>query len=140
MMKVGLLWYDADPKRACQMKIDDAAERYLEKFGVPPNACHVNPRDKVSHPWLAVVANKAIRPNHFWLGIDEELEPVPVGEAIAKLGNRAKPSENPPARSRPGAHELERSESQKRQARGMLQAKSGVKAAATGPARRRVHA
>ena len=74
MLKIGLLWYDADRKRGLQVKMDEAAERYLQKFGVKPNTCHVNPADKTNHPWLHVVENKAIRHNHFWLGVDEELE------------------------------------------------------------------
>ena len=42
-MKSGLLWYDADPKKPIWDKIEEAAQRYYEKFGVRPDTCFVNP-------------------------------------------------------------------------------------------------
>ena len=41
-MQIGLLWFDNDPRRGLTAKIEDAARRYREKFGAPPNACYVN--------------------------------------------------------------------------------------------------
>jgi hypothetical protein len=73
-LNVGLLWYDADPRRKAEAKIGDAVERYEEKFGGLPNVCHVSPEtcqalgDEVDG--IGVVANRWIRPNHFWLGVD----------------------------------------------------------------------
>jgi hypothetical protein len=79
MMYSGLMWYDPDPKRAASAKIEQAAERYLEKFGTAPNACHVSPGEPVTHDRLRVVPNRWIRPGYFWLGYDEELPPAPHG-------------------------------------------------------------
>jgi hypothetical protein len=76
MMKSGLLWYDPDAKKAGQAKIAEAAQRYVEKFGVEPNACHVSPGSEAGHDSIAVVPDRWIRPGYFWLGVDEEL-PTP---------------------------------------------------------------
>jgi hypothetical protein len=73
VMKSGLLWYDADPKKATREKIDEAAARYAEKFGVEPNACHVAPGVEAPHDAIEVVPDRWIRPGYFWLGVDEEL-------------------------------------------------------------------
>ncbi len=71
-MRTGLLWYDPDPKKPAQTKIDEAAARYHERFGIAPNACHVNPEQPAVHPRLHVVANRWVRPFTFWVGVDEE--------------------------------------------------------------------
>ena len=97
-MKSGLLWYDADPKKPIWTKIEEAAQRYYEKFGVQPNTCFVNPSalppknetDSLAtgvvedvphsrkahapprHPArLNVSAKTTILPNHIWLGVSE---------------------------------------------------------------------
>lgn len=74
-MNVGLLWYDDDPKRPFAEKIEAAARRYREKFGVRPNTCYVNPAslpDGNGHlRQIKVVATPIILPNHFWLGVAE---------------------------------------------------------------------
>jgi hypothetical protein len=73
MMKSGLLWYDSDARKSALDKIDEAVERYVEKFGVQPNACHVTPGVETAHDSVAVVPNRWLRPGYFWLGVDEEL-------------------------------------------------------------------
>ena len=93
-MKSGLLWYDADPKKPIWAKIDEAAQRYYEKFGVRPNTCFVNPSALAEKPALhgpgeepkvkpkektplketsklRVSAKPTILPNHIWLGISD---------------------------------------------------------------------
>jgi len=42
-MKVGLLWFDDDPKHTLTEKITRAAKRHREKYGAPPNLCYVHP-------------------------------------------------------------------------------------------------
>ncbi len=92
-MKSGLLWYDADPKKPIWDKIQEAAQRYYEKFGVRPNTCFVNPsalpqeggaaekldgkkpghgRPAVAPEALHVAAKATILPNHIWLGISDK--------------------------------------------------------------------
>jgi hypothetical protein len=75
-MDIGLLWYDGNPKKSVQAKIEEGAECYRDKFGARPNACHVNPLDITEHDGLLVVGNNLIRPNHFWLGFEAEEETV----------------------------------------------------------------
>lgn len=94
MMKSGLLWYDSDARKSTQTKIDEAVERYVEKFGAQPNACHVAPGGEAPHDSVAVVPDRWVRPGYFWLGVDDEL-PVPGprrsrrdSEAIAVAAER----------------------------------------------------
>ncbi len=83
-MKSGLLCYDADPRKPLRDKIEEAAQRYYEKFGVRPNTCFVNPSALPSVqpaassseaqpispvPTLQVSARSTILPNHIWLGV-----------------------------------------------------------------------
>ena len=42
-MQIGLMWYDDDPRKTIEMKIEQAATRYREKYGHAPNACYVHP-------------------------------------------------------------------------------------------------
>ncbi len=93
-MKSGLLWYDADPKKPIWDKIEEAAQRYYEKFGVRPNTCFVNPaalpqEGAAAEPALAgkknghagsierlnalhVSTKPTILPNHIWLGLNDK--------------------------------------------------------------------
>lgn len=88
MMKIGMLWFDDDPKRPLEEKIERAAQRYKEKYGVTPNLCYANPRtvgDEQPTMTVKVASNKvgktaaqvtlkqarSILPNHFWLGVAE---------------------------------------------------------------------
>ncbi len=97
-MNVGLLWFDDDAKKPRERKITEAAERYWQRFAVVPTACHVcRPPDDPVTPGreaqaiqqrldlsmssvngeaprqfsLAVVPSRAIRPNYFWVGVDD---------------------------------------------------------------------
>ncbi len=88
-MKIGMLWFDDDPKRSLEEKIERAARRYQEKYGVTPNLCYANPRtvgDGNQHLLVRIQARQAgqsahgvtlkqarsILPNHFWLGVAEK--------------------------------------------------------------------
>ena len=75
-LKIGLLWFDDDPKRSLEVKISDGARRYREKFGKAPNACYVNPlaleKGKAQIGELQVVAARHILPHHFLLGIMDQ--------------------------------------------------------------------
>lgn len=80
-MQAGLLWFDNDPNRALAAKIADAARRYREKFGVPPDTCYVNQAalnggasGPVSQPGdipLRIIPAANILPHHFWVGVEE---------------------------------------------------------------------
>lgn len=43
-MHSGLLWFDGS-KKPIEQKIEDAARRYREKFGQPPNTAFIHPSD-----------------------------------------------------------------------------------------------
>lgn len=72
-MKVGLLWFDDDPRRPFEVKVEEAVERYAEKFGERPNACFVNPRTLPegvrSLAGVTIRASATVLPNHFWVGV-----------------------------------------------------------------------
>lgn len=82
-MKTGLLWYDGDPKRSLEDKIERAAGRYHEKYGRWPNTCYVNPqavdgkngedpatvcRLEDCRSAIRVLSAPNILLHHFWLG------------------------------------------------------------------------
>lgn len=77
-MQTGLLWFDDDPRRPLSAKIQDAALRYQEKFGTPPDTCFVNRAEvggaEVVVPAgglsLRVVPSVRILAHHFWVGVD----------------------------------------------------------------------
>lgn len=75
-MREGLLWFDDDPRRPFEQKVEEAVERYVEKFGETPNACFVNPRslpeDVHSHAGVIIRALPTVLPNHFLVGISRE--------------------------------------------------------------------
>lgn len=77
-MQTGLMWYDDDPRKTLDAKIEQAAARYREKYGRAPNACFVNPAQTGStggSEALRVVARPTIRLNYLWIGVDDSVEP-----------------------------------------------------------------
>ena len=84
-MQTGLLWFDSDPSRELAAKVEDAARRYREKFGVMPDTCYVNNAALVGgeRPMrlnalggsvLRVVPAGNILQHHFWVGVEDRLE------------------------------------------------------------------
>ncbi len=78
-MRVGLLWFDDDPKKEVSLKVKEAAERYLEKFGRRPNLCYVNPatpplprdpakKEGVHLDGLRLLSSPLVLPDHFLVG------------------------------------------------------------------------
>ncbi len=80
-MQTGLLWYDGDPHRGLAAKVEEAAQRYQEKFGSAPNTCYVNQAELNDqnlaialsgvHDALRVLPAHNILPHHFWVGVEE---------------------------------------------------------------------
>jgi len=74
-MKVGWMWFDNDPGRSVEEKIQQAAQHYRAKFGRFPNTCYVNQRsingDGFHCGKVKVVAAPNILPHHFWLGVSD---------------------------------------------------------------------
>ena len=83
-MNEGLLWYDADPKRALNEKIAQAADRYRHKFGRKPNLCYINPlmlpgSEPSEYDGVRLVPSRAVLKHHFWIGVEESAEPSTAG-------------------------------------------------------------
>jgi hypothetical protein len=75
-MQIGLMWFDDDPKKTLDAKIEQAAARYREKYGRAPNACYVNPSlagVEGKRNGVRVASARGIRPNYLWIGVDESL-------------------------------------------------------------------
>jgi len=69
-------WYD-DTKKQTITKIDEAIERYEFKYGVSPNVCLVSEKELVEHPRVQVRPVRHLRPNYYYVGI-EEADPAPA--------------------------------------------------------------
>ena len=75
-MKIGLLWYD-DSQVDLATKVREAAQRYEEKYGKPPNRCYVNPASlpegekAFSLNGIKIVTCPSVLPNHLWVGVQE---------------------------------------------------------------------
>ncbi len=71
-MRLGLLWFDDDPKKEVSLKVKEAAERYFEKFGRRPNLCYVSPAtlplQGIHLDGLRVLSSPLVLPDHFWVG------------------------------------------------------------------------
>jgi hypothetical protein len=75
-MHEGLLWFDADPKRALNEKVARAAGRYRHKFGRKPNLCYINPMmlpgsEPAECNAVRLVPSRAVLKHHFWIGVEE---------------------------------------------------------------------
>ncbi|MEW6717581.1 MAG: hypothetical protein AB1345_08765 [Chloroflexota bacterium] len=78
-MEVGMLWFDNNPKVDLEEKVKQAAEYYQTKYGRCPNMCFVNPRmlmnkEQLTVGSIRVLIAESILPNHFWLGVTNELQ------------------------------------------------------------------
>jgi hypothetical protein len=96
-MKVGLLWYDADPRRGLGAKVERAARCYREKYGHWPNTCYVHKQAGLSRTQeeatvtcgaegagekVRLLSAQNILLNHFWLGVSTlKSEHKPVDSA-----------------------------------------------------------
>ncbi len=72
-------WFDDTPKKSVMQKLEEAVERYVDKFGEAPNLCLVNATNATTYDGLEVRVADYVRPNHFWVGRGD----WPVEEAQA---------------------------------------------------------
>jgi len=75
-MRWGLLWYEAGG--TVEERVRNAALRYREKYGDPPNTCFVRSRTlaeihegSMDVDGCRVIENPSILENHFWIGVAE---------------------------------------------------------------------
>ncbi len=86
-MKTGLLWFDDDPRKELEEKVQRAATHYERKYGHAPDLCYVHPGalsadrqvfgDAGKKPvrkagGVEIRTGRSVLPSHFWLGIDDE--------------------------------------------------------------------
>ncbi len=79
-MKTGLLWFDDDPRKQLEEKVQRAAAHYEHKYGHSPDLCYVHPGvfgddGKKAVPkagGVEIRTGRSVLPNHFWLGVDDE--------------------------------------------------------------------
>ena len=87
-MKIGMLWFDNDPKTELGLKIERAASYYRSKYGCNPTLCYVHPSmlaacDNITNTSPAtepastlkaggveIRQNRSVLPNHFWIGVN----------------------------------------------------------------------
>lgn len=69
----GMLWFDNDPKRSLEAKVQQAAEQYRKKKGQTPNLCCVHPSlarvEKIGD--VTIRAMREMMPNHFLIGVED---------------------------------------------------------------------
>lgn len=102
MMKLGLLWFDDDAKRKVVEKLDEAAERYAERFGVRPTLAHLNPAqaEGLAHRRLRVYGDPGLRRNYFLVGVDDADVPAEQHGAVGSVALEATEDEGRPSRRR----------------------------------------
>lgn len=83
-MKTGMLWFD-DSARSLKIRVQEAADYYIEKYGKPPTLCFVNPSmltDKIkASNGVEVLESRTVMPGHFWIGIGKAKREKPNGRA-----------------------------------------------------------
>lgn len=93
-MKIGLLFYDDDPKAEIEEKVRRAAARYQEKYGHAATACYVHPSmlstGDCMMAGLDVYGQHSVLPNHLWLGVGEAHAAVPRAETAPSAGHTKK--------------------------------------------------
>ncbi len=71
-MKIGMLWFD-DSARSLKVRVQEAVEYYIEKYGQAPTLCFVNPSmlsDEVKPSnGVELLESRTVIPGHFWLGV-----------------------------------------------------------------------
>ncbi len=82
-MKTGLLWFDDDPRKQLEEKVQRAVMHYERKYGRAPTLCFVhsnvfdgNGNGKQSGVkkvgGVEIRVGRSVLPNHFWLGVAED--------------------------------------------------------------------
>lgn len=74
-MKIGMVWYDNDPKKTLEDKVIEAAARYRQKHnGAVPTTGYVNPKaiegKTAVIAGVTLLASNHLLPNHLWLEVE----------------------------------------------------------------------
>lgn len=76
-MDIGMLWFDGDRKIDLQTRIERAVHYYQDKYGRVPNMCLLHPSTYGDEhlddlKCIEVQSSTSIRPDHFWLGVEDQ--------------------------------------------------------------------
>jgi hypothetical protein len=75
-MATGMIWFDNDPHKNINEKIQLAIQYYQRKFGSQPTICFLNPkfREKLleTESKIEVDFNFGLSPDHIWLGMRQQ--------------------------------------------------------------------
>lgn len=83
-MKTGLLWFDDDPHKQLEEKVERAALHYERKYGCLPTLCfvhssvlgdngqHAKQSDVKKVGSVEIRTGRSVLPGHFWLGVAEQ--------------------------------------------------------------------
>ena len=79
-MKTGLLWFDDDPRKQLEKKVQRAATHYERKYGRTPNLCYVHSgvlgddgkKSVRKAGGVEIRTGRLVLLNHFWLSVDDE--------------------------------------------------------------------
>jgi len=84
-MKLGMLWFDNDPKADLQTKVKRAADYYLSKYGKIATICYVHPDmipagtdgeinvQAAPDRTIEVRPTRTILRNHLWIGTVDKI-------------------------------------------------------------------
>ena len=80
-METGMLWFDNDPKKSLNLKIQQAVDYYRNKYGCSPNLCLVNPGNLVKSNQPSETSSlgsvmirpfRSVLPGHLWIGMEDK--------------------------------------------------------------------
>lgn len=75
-MHTGMLWFNNDPKKTLQVKVQEALDYYIKKYGRTPDLCLLHPdsmKDQVVDiKNLTVRPYRPVLPGHIWIGIEDK--------------------------------------------------------------------
>lgn len=78
-MKIGMLWFDNNPRMGLHDKIAKARDYYRTKYGKVANMVFVHPSMTQGNDGpmeYEVRTSQSIMPNHFWVGVDADARVV----------------------------------------------------------------
>jgi hypothetical protein len=86
-----LAWFDDNPKKAVELKIEEAVEAYFHRFHRRPNVVLVNEADMAEVSGVQVRSESFIRRYNFWVGREEAAKTAePVAAAKEKKTKASK--------------------------------------------------
>ncbi|MEX0787280.1 MAG: hypothetical protein WD906_06275 [Anaerolineales bacterium] len=93
-MEIGMLWFDDGPGTVKE-KVARAAEFYAAKYGQKATVCMLHPdtlgKIEGRVAGVELLAERAILPHHFWIGVEESTSGSDAGEGRDGKNKKARP-------------------------------------------------